>query len=237
MNRAFDHNGVTVSASKPLKELRTVKKTLLIDSSDRDVVKYPAGGDFVVYLPRVYKNIVSIRLMAAEFPSISPGEHNTGAFTHTYGTEVQDGESSLYGSNHGDGTVDVSIDGVQYFLIDIEGLNKMDETTVGAQRSSFVDSTFAKIPIPGAGASGTTIDYNDHSAQDNISRYTPPIENLDRLHIRTRLHSQQGNQGFIYWYNEGYLTFSLTLEIEYMDNVFDSFSSFESRINNRGDEK
>ena len=47
MNRAFDHNGVTVSASKPHKELRTVKKTLLIDSADRDVLKYSAGGDFV----------------------------------------------------------------------------------------------------------------------------------------------------------------------------------------------
>ena len=238
MNRAFDHNGVTVSASKPLKELRTVKKTLLIDSADRDVVKYPAGGDFVVYLPRVYKNVVSIRLTAAEFPTISGNTGGPGAFAHTYGTAVTAGESTLYGSSRADGTVDVILPGIQYFLIDIEGLNKMDETSVGADRSSLVDSTFAKIPVPGGnGTSGSAIEYNDHSAQDNISRYSPPIENLDRLHIRTRLHSQQGNKGFIYWYNSGYQSFSLTLEIEYMDNVFDSFSSFESRINNRGDEK
>lgn len=228
MNRAFDHNGVTVSASKPQKELRTVKKTLLIDSADRDVVKYSAGGDFVVYLPRVYKNIVSIRLTAAEFPSIST------AFAHSYGGAVANGEKAQYGANKGANGTDTAtgVSTTQYFLIDIEGLNKMDETRVGADRASFVDSTFAKIPV--SAASGY-IEYNDHSAQDNISYYTPPIENLDRLHIRTRLHSQQGNQGFIYWYSGGYQTFSMTLEIEYMDNVFDSFSSFETRINNRAE--
>ena len=230
MNRAFDHNGVTVSASKPQKELRTVKKTLLIDSADRDTLKYSAGGDFVVYLPRVYKNIVSIRLVAAEFPSVAT------AFTHTYGGAVATGENIQYGANKGANGTDVLVPATsQYFLIDIEGLNKMDETRVGADRSSFVDGTFAKIPV--SAATGY-IEYNDHSAQDNISRYSPPIENLDRLHLRTRLHSQQGNQGFMYWFaSTVYQTFSMTLEIEYMDNVFDSFSSFETRINNRADEK
>ena len=228
MNRAFDHNGVTVSASKPQKELRTVKKTLLIDSADRDVVKYSAGGDFVVYLPRVYKNIVSIRLSAAEFPTIQ------NAWLHAYGTPVAEGETAGYGANAGSADDAVAAP-VQYFLIDIEGLNKMDETRVGADRSSFIDGTFAKIPVS---SSAEFIEYNDHSAQDNISRYSPPIENLDRLHIRTRLHSQQGNQGFMYWFTSAaYQTFSMTLEIEYMDNVFDSFSSFETRINNRADEK
>lgn len=222
MNRAFDHNGVTVSASKPQKELRTVKKTLLIDSADRDTVKYTAGGDFVVYLPRVYKNIVSIRLSAAEFPSIAT------AFTHTYGTAVTAG-TFAFGASAGSAP-DAAASTATYFLIDIEGLNKMDETRVGADRSSFVDGTFAKIPVP---ATTGYVQYNDHSNQDNISYYTPPIENLDRLHIRTRLHSQQGNQGFLYWYSSDYQTFSLTLEIEYIDNVFDSFSSFETRINNR----
>lgn len=224
MNRAFDHNGVTVSPSKPQKELRTVKKTILIDSADRDVVKYTAGGDFVVYLPRVYKNIVSIRLSAAEFPSIAT------AFTHTYGTTVTNGTSALFGAYAG-ASPDAAASTTQYFLIDITGLNKMDETSLGANRSSFVDGAFAKIPVP-----DTTnyIQYNDHSGQDNVSYYTPPIENLDRLHIRTRLHSQQGNQGFLYWYtSDSYQTFSMTLEIEYIDNVFDAFSSFESRINNR----
>jgi hypothetical protein len=222
MNRAFDHNGVTVSASKPQKELRTVKKTILIDSADRDTTKYTAGGDFVVYLPRVYKNIVSIRLSAAEFPSIAT------AFTHSYGTAVTSGTIG-FGASAGS-SPDAAASTATYFLIDIEGLNKMDETRVGADRSSFVDGAFAKIPVP---ASTGYVQYNDHSNQDNISYYTPPIENLDRLHIRTRLHSQQGNVGFLYWYSSAYQTFSMTLEIEYIDNVFDSFSSFESRINNR----
>jgi hypothetical protein len=224
MNRAFDHNGVIVSASNPQKELTTVKKTLIVDSADRDTVKYSAGGDFVVYLPRVYKNIVSIRLMAAEFPTIS------NAYTHKYNTTVASGETIIYGANAGS-SPDAAASTLQYFLIDIEGLNKTDETRVGADRSSFVDGTFAKIPV--SSTSGY-VQYNDHSAQDNISRYSPPIENLDRMRIRTRTHAQQGNQGFLYWYaSSAYQSFSLTFEIEYLVNGFDSFSSFESRINNR----
>jgi hypothetical protein len=224
MNRAFEHNGVIVSPSSAQKELTTVKKTLIVDSADRDVVKYSAGGDFVVYLPRVYKNVVSIRLMAAEFPTIS------SAYTHTYNTTVASGETPLYGANAG-ANPDVSATNIQYFLIDIEGINKTDETRVGADRSSFVDSTFAKIPV---GATTGYVEYNDHSAQDNISNYYPPIENLDRMHIRTRTHAQQGNRGFLYWYaSSAYKSFSLTFELEYLVNKFDSFSSFETRINNR----
>jgi hypothetical protein len=227
MNRAFDHNGVTVSASKPQKELRTTKKTIIIDSADRDLVKYSSGGDFVLYLPRVYKNITSIRLTSAEFPSVST------AFTHSYGAAVASGEQVQYGANKGANGTDTLVSATsQYLLIDIEGLNKTDETRVGADRSSFIDSSFAKIVITGPTG---YIQYNDHSCHENVSRYTPPIENLDRLHIRTRLHSQQGNQGFVYWYSGGYQTFSMTLEIEYMENGFDSFSSFETRINNRTD--
>ena len=36
----FDRNGVLVRNTQPVKELRTVKKTLLIDSRDRDPTKY-----------------------------------------------------------------------------------------------------------------------------------------------------------------------------------------------------
>ena len=61
MNKAFDHNGTIVSASRPVKQLKTVKKTVLIDSADRDTTKYYTNGDVVYYLPRVYENVVSIR--------------------------------------------------------------------------------------------------------------------------------------------------------------------------------
>jgi hypothetical protein len=130
-----------------------------------------------------------------------------------------------------------------YFYLDIDGLNKSDETAVGANKSTYTDSFFAKIPALVANASGTDafIEYNDHSGMENIARYSPPIGKLDRLRIRTRLHSQQGNQGFMYWTSTGsfagdegttILDYTLALEIEYIDNTFDQFSTTETRIHN-----
>jgi hypothetical protein len=148
-----------------------------------------------VYLPRVYENVVSIRLAAAEFPAsptaVGPG---TGGST-------------------------------QYFLIDIEGLNKTDECSVGADRSGYPDGCFAKIPIVSAQATY----YNDNSFQENIAQYSPAIGKLDRMHIRTRYHNQKATGGYIYWSSQ----YSLTFEVEYLDNVFDNFSQFETRVTDR----
>ena len=238
MNKVFDYNGTFVSASKPVKQLRTVKKTFMIDSADRDIVKYYTNGDIVIYLPRVYENVVSLRLMAAEFPTIISTAGGVGAQRHEY-KNGQNIASSTWSSSPIDNNV-------YYFLIDIEGLNKVDECAVAGNRSSFPDSYYAKIPLT-ISNNGNFIEYNDHSGQDNISRYSPAIGKLDRMHIRTRLHSQQGNRGFIYWTTDGSFAdgsfadgsnhkgaeFSLTFEIEYLDNVFDEFSSLETRIGER----
>jgi hypothetical protein len=196
MNRVFDYNGVVVAPSHPVKKLTTTKKFMVIDSGDRDPVKYTSNGDFVVYLPRVYENVISIRLAAAEFPASAPTEVGPGTGGST-----------------------------QYFLIDIEGLNKTDECSVGADRSGYPDGFFAKIPF----TSGQSTYYNDSSFQENIAHYTPAIGKLDRMHIRTRYHSQKATGGYIYWDSE----YSLTFEIEYLDNVFDDFSQFESRVSDR----
>jgi hypothetical protein len=114
-----------------------------------------------------------------------------------------------------------------YFLIDIEGLNKTDECSLGADRSGFPDSYFAKSPL---GADTTLkVFYNDHSAQENIAHYAPAIGKLDRMHIRTRFHNQKSTSGYIYWSSQ----YSLTFEIEMLDNVFDDFSQFETRVMDR----
>jgi hypothetical protein len=234
MNRAFEQNGIVVSPSKPVKNLEIKKKTFLIDSADRDTVKYFTNGDFTVYLPRVYENVISLRLTAAEFPPII-GAGFTGVQQHNY----------VNGSNYSASkfNTDTSVNTTTYyFLMDIEGLNKTDECAVGSNASGFPDGYFAKIPalVNSAGF----IEYNDKSAQDNISKFYPAIGKLDRLHIRTRLHSQQGNQGFIYWTTNGNYAgqvsgnqkgaeFSLSFEIEYLDNSFDDFSSYETRISTR----
>ena len=242
MNKVFDYNGTFVSASKPVKQLRTVKKTFMIDSADRDTVKYYTNGDIVIYLPRVYENVVSLRLMAAEFPTIISTNSGAGALFHYY-ENGQNIASTDWGNviatqNNPDASLPAN---TYYFLIDIEGLNKVDECAVAGNRSSFPDSYYAKIPVT-LSNNEKFIEYNDHSGQDNISRYSPAIGKLDRMHIRTRLHSQQGNRGFIYWTTNGAVAsvsnqkgaeFSLTFEIEYLDNVFDDFSSLETRIGER----
>lgn len=198
MNKVFDYNGAMVSHSRPVKQLRTVKKMVVVDSGDRDVQKYPYNGDFVVYLPRVYENVVSIRLAGAEFPG---------------------GPSTRSGGAVGDPL---------YYILDIEGLNKIDECSVGADRSGYPDGIFAKIPV---GDKDNFKLYNDHSDPENIGHYTPAIGKLDRMHIRTRLHTQKQSGDYIYWADK---EFSLTFEVEMLDNVFDDFSSFESRIAERG---
>lgn len=215
----FDRNGVLVRQSQPVKELRTVKKTLLIDSRDRDPTKYVKvnggasssdSGDFVVYLPRVYENVVSLRLKSA----IIAAPSGTDGFL----------------SNN-------------YVLMSIEGLDKIDETATGAQRSGLVDNAFARIPNPnitsGETNKGSTIFYNDKSFEENIVNYTPPIGRLDRMHIQLRYHpnnvipntgtNNPANNSFVP-ITFGTSNHSFTFEIEYLENGFDQFSSFETQM-------
>ena len=216
----FDRNGVLVRNTQPVKELRTTKKVLTIDSRDRDPTKYVKvnggasssdSGDFVVYLPRVYENVVSIRLRSAIISA-----PQTGGF----------------GSNN-------------YVLMSIEGLNKIDETATGAQRSGLVDNAFAKISNPNITSGSTnntfTIFYNDKVDEENVNQYSPPIGRLDRLHITLYYHPTSvipaigvNNPSST---NFAPITFgtsehSFTFEIEYLDNGFNNFSTFETRLNN-----
>ena len=318
MNRTYDYNGVVVSASRPNKVLRTVKKTIHIDSGDRDTFKYYTNGDFWVYLPRNYQNVTSIRLKDAQFPplvvsspllpisasvagtgvyyvtslgSISVGSTvlisgytgnssaNNGRFTVTAITSAtaitttNTSSVALAAGNHGNiqlvgagaATHSFNVSGsngqnipsatyvadtiltapAPYFLINLEGLNKSDELAINANRSTYSDGFFAKIPATTTTYGGSTfINYNDHSALENIATFSPPIENLDRLHITTRLHSQQDKSGFLYWTTDGAVAaaaaagtnvgsgadFNMTLEVEYMENGFTDFSSFETRL-------
>ena len=216
----FDRNGTLVRTSQPVKELRTVKKTLTIDSRDRDPTKYVRvnggattsdAGDFVVYLPRVYENVVSVRLRSA----VINAPQTTG-FTD------------------------------KYIMMSIEGLDKMDETATGAQRSGLVDNAFAKISNPNMADPTSvtqntfTIYYNDKVDEENITRYTPPIGRLDRMHIQLRYHpstvvptattnAPQTNPNFAP-ITFGTSNHAFTFEIEYLENGFDQFSTFETQV-------
>lgn len=215
----FDRNGVLVRTTQPVKELRTVKKVLTIDSRDRDPTKYVKvnggasssdAGDFVVYLPRVYENVVSIRLRSAIIAAPS---------------------AAGFADN--------------YVLMSIEGLNKIDETATGAQRSGLVDNAFAKLSNPNI-TSGTTnntytIFYNDKVDEENITHYTPAIGRLDRMHISLYHHpstvvptSSTNNPASSPNFapiSFGTANHSFTFELEMLDNGFTDFSSFETRLN------
>jgi hypothetical protein len=203
MNKTYDYNGVQVAKSNPIQKLNTVKKTLHIDSGDRDTLIYQRNGDFVVYLPRVYENVVSIAVKQAEFPSF------TDAFS--YDTVTRTGTTL---SNP-----------PLYFFMNIGGLNKSDEGASGADRSAFVDSVFAKFQIV---ANNTPLFYTESSGAKIVEHYRPAISKLDRLHIRTKLHGQSYNQS-IYWTSN----FSFTLELETLENSFDDYSSLETRVGDR----
>jgi hypothetical protein len=241
MSGPFDYNGFSVSKSYPKKTLKSVKKTVLIDSADRDTTKYFTNGDFVVYLPRVYENVVSMRLVAAEFPPTVVTSGSPGAVIH----KITDGLNVSASGWTNDQTLTSQFPNTYYFILDIEGLNKVDETTVGSLKSTFSDSFYAKIPaLTTTYGAQSFIEYNDHSGQENIARFSPAINKLDRLHIRTRIHSQQDRGAFIYWTTDGAKAtiggttqkgaeFNLTLEIEMLDNVFDDFSSLETHLRDR----
>lgn len=245
MNRAFDHNGTIVSASRPVKQLKTVKKTVLIDSADRDTVKYRTNGDVVYFLPRVYENVISIRLKSATFPRVVSESTSPGALTHLYALSTNGADFTTTGTAGNDAAV-LATTHSNYFILDLEGLNKSDESVVQSQRSSFPDNFFARIPINLSqnASTGYFINYNDNTEEENKAVYSPAIGKLDRIHVVTRLHHQQNKSGFIYWTSTGAAAggsnengpsaqYSLVLELEMLENGFDQFSTFETRINNR----
>ena len=209
MNKTYDYNGTQVSLSKPVKKLRSIRKTVHLDSADRDTFLFPKNGDFVLYLPRSYENVVAINIRGAEFPSLSTA--------HTFqpsGTT---------------GAVDTT---TLYFFLEMEGLNKSDETVVGADRSTLIDSVFAKFQVKD-GYTGNIM-YNESSDIHTNFHYHPPIGKLDRLHLRTRLHTQQkgsATYGTLNWSGN----YSLTMEIVTLETAFDDYSSIETRIGERSD--
>ena len=215
----YDRNGVLVRQTQPVSELRTLKKTIAIDSRDRDPTKFVkvnggAGasdpGEYVVYLPRPIENVVSIRLKSAIIAA-----PQSGNFTENY------------------------------VLLSLEGLDKIDETAFGANRAGFVDNTFAKISNPNFTKSATGVDltifYNDNLDMKNITYYRPPISTLDRLHITLKYHSGVAASATALGDVTGRvlnapITFgtsenSFLFEIEYLDNGFTDFSSFQTRLN------
>ena len=78
--------------------------------------------------------------------------------------------------------------------------------------------------------------YNDMSYAPNITTYNPPIGTLDRMHITLRRHlplsSVSATNPMTAPITFGPAENTFTFEIEYIDNVFEDVSSFETRLDN-----
>ena len=94
--------------------------------------------------------------------------------------------------------------------------------------TTFTVSTTANPGNSSSGASVVTsqptLYFNDSSADEQITRYNPPIGSLDRLRITVRRHTSTAPITL----GAGENTF--TFEIEYIDNVFEDVSAFETRL-------
>ena len=101
-------------------------------------------------------------------------------------------------------------------------------TVLNASSSS--TSTGGTVFIPG------TLFYNNHTYDNQIVEYSPPIGRLQRLHITLRRHTPLSSIGTTTPLGAP-ITFgasqnSFTFEIEYLDNGFDDFSSLSTSVRN-----
>ena len=216
MIRAYDYNGVKVAPSKPVQKLVRRTRVLHISSADRDVTFYPTNGCFILYLPRTYERVVSVNIKDAEFPAITEGAswNFTSTSTGSYPGAV--------------GANPLSIDPAQpnYFFMEIRSLNMSDETAAGADRAAFTNSVFAKFVYQ---SHTEPLIYNESSSAHQHIEYYPALTKVDRFEIKLRTHGMNPNQ-FLHWpdYN-----WSMSIDIEMLENAFDDFSSMETRIAER----
>jgi hypothetical protein len=208
MNRAFDYNGVQVAPSKPVQKLVKRTRILHLDSGDRDSHFFIHNGSFTLYLPRAYERVTSINIKDAEFPSLDQ------ASTWNVVTGTSTGPTP--------GTNGVP----EYFFMEIKELNMSDETASAADRAAFTNSVFAKFVSP---IHGEPVIYNESSNAHQTIEFFPALTKLDRLQIRLRSHGMPSTQ-YLYWND---LNWSMSIEIETLENAFDEFSSMETRIADR----
>lgn len=319
------HNGVPYHPSVPKKVWRKIRKTIIVDSRDRQMNAGSHPGSYTVTLPTVYQNVVAATLKTIELPltfyQFSAAINNvTLNFTYdTYGTAtaplvatLPDGNYSVsqltaalntafnttlvaaggagltggltcaYSSITGKitftgvrtftfyltpptptsamggnslttnyttwwglgyflgftvGTKTATNNGTNYslvgefsanpfptnyILLDMDTMNKIDETSLDDRKAWKVNGAFAKIPTQGNSGDFTFL-IDSAAYQVNRAVYSPPISKLSQLFIKFRLHD-----GRIIDFNG--IEHSFTIELEMLDNNFDEFSSVEFSV-------
>jgi hypothetical protein len=122
------------------------------------------------------------------------------------------------GSNSLTSDFAIQLSAPNYILLELEYINKEDETSVDSRLSGNVDGCFAKIPI--TANAGATIFFREVGIPMNKSVLSPPISQLKSLNIKFRDH-----YGNLIDFNN--IDHSLTLEFELLDNNFDEYSSLD----------
>lgn len=218
MNRSFDYNGVQIAPSRPVQKLVKRTRILHVDSGDRDVNFFPNNGNFTLYLPRAYERVTSINIKDAEFPAVATGQ---GPIANLW-TGPDAGPTPT-------GTGAALSAAPNYFFMEVQGLNMADETANAADRSASTNSVFAKFVIPNN--TDPLILYNESSNAHQTIEFFPPLTKLDRFTFRIRTHTMNRNE-YLYWpYGVG--EWSMSLEIETLENSFDEFSTIETRLGDR----
>lgn len=283
----FDRNGVHVRNTQPVRAIKKITRVVTIDSRDRDPTKYVKvnggasssdPGDYVVYLPRMFENVTSIRLKSATIQAPSgglgflpsdlyilvgleglnridetaSGADRAGFVDSAFAKIAVDTGAPLSGNTITSGTVSAGV--VTYVtpvthglfvgqIINITGTSVASHNLLQVQVATVPTTTsFTVVSATAAGgpsAGGTALIpgilfYNDNTYDEQITRYTPPLGRLDRLHVTLRRHqpfssvttTSPVNAPITFGSGENTFTF----EIEYMDNVFEDVSSFETRL-------
>lgn len=164
---------------------------------------------------------------------------SSGSFTLSFASQVQTkagqtvpptaswwGLGYFLGFNKIDytGSSITSLFGVQvtpfnYILMEVDFINKEDETAIDNRMSGRVDGAFAKIPVQPS-ASGNIIYFREWCCPMNKSVMYPPMSQLRTLNIKFRFHD-----GTLVNFNNA--DHSLTLEFELLESNFDEYSSLE----------
>jgi hypothetical protein len=113
-------------------------------------------------------------------------------------------------------------------FVQIASVPSITTFTVASTVANGQTSTGGSAFIPGV------LYYNNHTYDDQVVEYSPPIGRLQRLHITMRRHLPPASVGpttplgapIVF----GAAQNSFTFEIEYLDNGFDDFSSMQTRL-------
>jgi hypothetical protein len=112
----------------------------------------------------------------------------------------------------------VQLNDGNYIVMELDFMNKQDETTIDNRLSGRVDGCFAKIPI--TGNSGDIIFFREWCCPLNRSIMSPPLAQVRNLNVKFRNHD-----GRVLEFNN--VDHSYTLEFELLDNNFDEYSSMD----------